>query len=67
VLALVAAGLGSAIVPESVGDLRPRGVALRPLRGVDVEIELVAVSSDDRSALVANFLSLIPRRPNPRR
>ncbi|NJC73055.1 LysR family transcriptional regulator [Planosporangium thailandense] len=62
VLGLVAAGIGLAIVPESVATLNRSGVTLRPLRGTPRTVELAAVwRRDDRSDLVADFRDCIKR------
>jgi DNA-binding transcriptional LysR family regulator len=58
IVALVAAGVGVAIVPASAAALRRRGVVLRPLRTHrQHEVELAAVwRRDDRSPLVGAFI-----------
>lgn len=58
VLGLVAAGVGLAVVPEAVGAVRRRGVALRPIREARHRIELEAAwrCDQDRGPL-ADFLT----------
>ncbi|GAA5164743.1 LysR family transcriptional regulator [Pseudonocardia eucalypti] len=58
VLGLVAAGVGRAVVPESVEAVRRRGVALRPIRDAHHRVELAAAwRRDHDSEPLANFLA----------
>lgn len=60
VLGLVAAGLGVALVPESVRGLNRTGVAFRPLRDAGAPVELGAVwRADDASPTLRNFVALL--------
>jgi DNA-binding transcriptional LysR family regulator len=62
IVALVAAGLGIAIVPESVADLRRPGVVYRPLEGTYAPVELALVwREDDNSPALARFLEVARR------
>lgn len=58
VLALVAAGVGSAIVPESARNIAPAGVDILPLRGPDASWQVGAVwRSDNETPAVRAFLA----------
>jgi DNA-binding transcriptional LysR family regulator len=60
VLGLVAAGLGVALVPESIRDAYSTGVAFRPLRDAGDPVELGAVwRADDASPTLRNFVALL--------
>lgn len=57
---LVAAGLGTAVVPEPVSSLGVPGVTYRPLSGRDAFVDLAAaVRSSDGSAALARALDLL--------
>ena len=57
-VSFVAAGLGVALVPESVRHLQITGAAYRPLSGTPAEVELAAATrSDDASPHVARVLA----------
>lgn len=59
IVALVAAGLGIAIVPESVADLRRPGVTYRPLESTATPVEVaLAWRTDDESPALARFLEV---------
>jgi DNA-binding transcriptional LysR family regulator len=58
-LGLVAAGLGIALVPQSVESVAVDGVVFKPIEGAEgVELAL-AWRSDDDSALIESFLSTL--------
>ncbi|HEY4278455.1 MAG TPA: LysR substrate-binding domain-containing protein [Conexibacter sp.] len=60
VLGLVAAGLGVALVPESVSELHRTGVVFRPLADAGAPIELAAFwRTTDSSATLRNFVALL--------
>lgn len=60
VLGLVAAGLGVALVPESIRQAFSTGVAFRPLRDAGDPVELGAVwRADDASPTLRNFVALL--------
>jgi DNA-binding transcriptional LysR family regulator len=60
IISLVAAGLGVAIVPESVQSVRWNGVVYRPLRNAKVDTAIVlAWRNDTRSPLVQTFADSI--------
>lgn len=60
IISLVAAGMGYALVPESVANLRRPGVIYRPLADSQAGIELgIAWRRDDTNPVLANFLSLL--------
>jgi DNA-binding transcriptional LysR family regulator len=42
-VSLISAGVGIAFVPQSLARLQHTGVAYRPVRGFDVQLELTAV------------------------
>ena len=71
VIGLVRAGLGVALLPQSVEALRPAGVVLRRLRGIDTRVETaLAWRRDDRSPVVEAFIAAaraacrrLPRAP----
>lgn len=56
-IGLVRAGLGVALLPQSVETLRPTGIDLRRLRGVEERVETaIAWRKDDRSPVCEAFL-----------
>ena len=56
-IGLVRAGLGVALLPQSVETLRPTGIELRRLRGVEERVETaIAWRQDDRSPVREAFL-----------
>ncbi len=60
IISLVAAGMGYALVPESVANLGRAGVIYQPLTDSQAVIELgIAWRRDDDSPVLANFLSLL--------
>ncbi len=60
ILSLVAAGIGVALIPESVQSLRGAGVVYQPLRERAPETGLaLAWRRDDDSAVLANFLNVV--------
>lgn len=62
IVGLVSAGLGIALVPQSVSQLRPGAVAYRPLSDTRIETTLaVANRADDDSVLVARFMDVVTR------
>ncbi|PKU22121.1 LysR family transcriptional regulator [Telmatospirillum siberiense] len=62
VLSLVAAGLGIAAVPASLGCLQPADVVYRPLADCAVFAELTAAfRRDEQSSAVRNFIEVITR------
>lgn len=64
IISLVAAGMGYAIVPESVANLGRQGVLYRNWIGTQAKIELgIAWRRDDQSPVLANFLSLLQSTP----
>lgn len=58
-LALVAAGLGVALVPESVRAITLDGVLFRPVRGSESVDLALAWRNDDTSPLLANLLATL--------
>jgi DNA-binding transcriptional LysR family regulator len=65
IISLVSAGLGLAIVPESMQGLRRAGVTYRSFREESPSVETVVAYKKDRiSPLVENFVNLArkPRR-----
>jgi DNA-binding transcriptional LysR family regulator len=59
-LGLVAAGLGVALVPESVSELHRTGVVFRPLADPGPPVELAAFwRKDDASPTLRNFVALL--------
>lgn len=62
VISLVACGMGFALVPASVQNLRRRGVQYRTLRGPAVAVELgILRSRDDDDSLGKNFVATLLR------
>ena len=62
VISLVACGMGFALVPASVQNLRRRGVQYRPLRGPAAAVELGILSPrDGDDALTGNFVATLLR------
>ncbi len=60
IISLVAAGMGYAIVPESVANLRRAGVVYQSWSDSRARIELgIAWRRDDNNPVLANFLSLL--------
>jgi len=63
VVSLVAGGMGVALVPESLRQLKRAGVAYRPLRGRLGHLDIGTVrAAGDESPLVANFLQILRQR-----
>lgn len=59
IISLVSAGMGVALVPESIVSLRRTGVAYRRLRASKVALEIgVAWRRDNPSAVVSRFVAL---------
>jgi len=59
-LALVSAGLGVTLMPESIRNLRRSGVAYRPLAAPVPHVEMaVAYRRDDRSVVLPAFLDVV--------
>ncbi len=58
-LALVQAGFGIAIVPESMGRMAPRGVRVLALRGDECTCSVLALWRHDAPALVRRFVELL--------
>jgi DNA-binding transcriptional LysR family regulator len=62
IISLVSAGLGVALVPASLMDLRRSGVAYRPLRELSPQITVaLAWRRDNRSVCLANFVDTARR------
>ncbi|WP_431272071.1 LysR substrate-binding domain-containing protein [Dankookia sp. P2] len=62
-LGLVAAGLGVALVPDSMRRMTMEGVAYRPLAGTaPVAVLAIVLRRDLRSAAARNFLALARRQ-----
>ncbi|MGH9845189.1 MAG: LysR substrate-binding domain-containing protein, partial [Blastocatellia bacterium] len=60
ILSLVAAGIGVALIPETVQSLRGEGVVYQPLRGRTPETGLaLAWRRDDASPVLTNFLNVV--------
>ena len=60
IVSLVSAGIGIAIVPESLQNLRRTGVIYKPLIEATPQPALAIVwNKGDRSAAVAKFIQLI--------
>jgi len=59
-LGLVSAGLGVALLPASIRNLRRRGVVYRPLAPPVPEVEMaISYRRDERSAVLAAFLDVL--------
>lgn len=59
-LGLVSAGLGVALMPASIRNLRRAGVAYRPLASPVPQVEMaVAYRRDERSAVLPGFLEVV--------
>jgi len=59
IISLVSAGMGVALVPESIISLKRRGVVYRRLRGARPALEVgIAYRRDDRSAVLRQFVAL---------
>jgi DNA-binding transcriptional LysR family regulator len=57
IVGLVAGGIGAALVPASVQNLRRKGVVYKTVRGLSPSVELGMVwRSDDGSAVLRSFL-----------
>ena len=62
-ISLVAAGIGIALVPEPVQNLRRAGVAYRPLSEPSARTELTAAyRADDISPVLRNFITVLRRQ-----
>lgn len=60
IVSLVAAGIGIALVPASLENLRRRGVSYRPLKGATPKVQLAVVwRKDDTSPLLRSFLAVV--------
>jgi len=60
IISLVAAGIGIALVPETLQNLSRTGVVYKPLSGAVPKVELgVAWRRDDRSPLLQKFLEVV--------
>ena len=60
IVSLVAAGIGIALVPASLENLRRRGVSYRPLKGATPKVQLAVVwRRDDTSPLLRSFLAVV--------
>jgi len=57
-LGLVAAGVGAGLVSESLARLRPRGVVLRPVAGLDVRLRLAMLAAPVPSPRAAAWRAL---------
>lgn len=63
IFGLISAGLGITIYPERESRLNPRGIVMKPLRGVEGEVKVVASwKKDSPSTIVAEFLDVIRQR-----
>ena len=63
IISLVSAGLGLAILPESIRVLRREGVVYRSFRELSPVVETVVAYKKDRAPLpVENFVRLAARR-----
>jgi DNA-binding transcriptional LysR family regulator len=59
IVGLVAGGIGAALVPASVQNLRRKGVVYKTVHGLSPSVELGMVwRSDDRSAVLRSFLGV---------
>ena len=59
IISLVSAGIGVALVPESIMSLKRQGVVYRRLRGAPPALEVgIAYRRDDRSAVLQRFVAL---------
>ena len=68
IISLVSAGLGLAILPESIQGLRRAGVVYRPFREQSPWVETVVACKRDRASLpVANFVRLAAGRQRRQR
>jgi DNA-binding transcriptional LysR family regulator len=66
IVGLVAAGIGVALVPESMSNLQRTGVAYRPIRGFTPMVEIVAAwRPDDPSPCLQSLLSVIQDAVTP--
>ncbi len=67
IVGLVAGGIGVALVPASVQNLRRRGVVYKTVRGLSPSVELGIVwRSDDRGAVLRSFLQVTRETPQNR-
>ncbi|MCG2622024.1 LysR substrate-binding domain-containing protein [Arthrobacter sp. I2-34] len=64
-LSFVAAGAGMALIPATTRTFAIRGTVFRPLRDAPVVDLAVAWRADDRSPLLANFISLLDSVSQP--
>lgn len=65
IVSMVAGGMGVALVPSCVQVMRREGVVYRPLLGETSYVESgVSCRSDDESAVVREFLTLLPGPPS---
>ena len=68
IVSLVSAGLGVALVPASLTDMRRAGVVYRRLREASpLMTVLLAWRRDNRSASLANFVAIARIRAQPAR
>ena len=59
IVGLVAGGMGVALVPASVQNLRRKGVVYRPVRGLSPSVELGVIwRSDDQGVVLKSFLQV---------
>ncbi|MBV8919667.1 LysR substrate-binding domain-containing protein, partial [Bradyrhizobium sp.] len=60
---LVAAGFGVSVVPQSIEQIRAEGIAYLRIEGTSPRAPIgLAVSAENRSATVRNFLALARRQ-----
>jgi DNA-binding transcriptional LysR family regulator len=60
IVGLVAAGIGVALVPASVRNLRRTGVVYRPVRGLSPTVELGVIwRREDTGAVLSSFLQVV--------
>lgn len=60
IVSLVAAGIGAAVVPASLQNLRRHGVVYKPLQGTTPKVELaVAWRENDPSSVLQSFLAVL--------
>lgn len=66
IFGLVSAGLGITIYPEREARINPRGVVMKPLRGVFSNVHIIAAWKEDNpSGSLAQFLDVVRQRiPN---
>lgn len=64
IVGLVAGGIGVALVPASVQNLRRKGVVYRPVRGLEPSVELGVVwRRDDAGVVLRSFLQTVRDTP----